>query len=148
MEVLVAENSTILRSRLVRIVQSLPGIKTVYEAENFNQLKRICSQKAPELIVLDLFLPKGKGFEMLSESLKDSKKQQQYVVLLDSYDVVLAARAKELGALAVYAKSDNLLALLLKLNYRLRPMSTDVCDQRFKTLEFTESSQSRIVTHN
>lgn len=147
MEVLVAESSTILRSRLVRIVQSLPGIKTVYEAENFNQLERICSQKAPELIVLDLFLPEGKGFEMLSESLKDSK-QQQYVVLLDSYDDVLAARAKELGALAVYAKSDNLLALLLKLNYRLRPKPTDVYDQRFKALEITESSQSRIVTHN
>ncbi|MGJ8689389.1 MAG: response regulator [Gammaproteobacteria bacterium] len=147
MEVLVAESSTILRSRLVRIVQSLPGIKTVFEAENFSQLERIGSQKAPELIVLDLFLPEGKGFEMLTELLKDPK-QQQYVVLLDSYDDVLAARAKKLGALAVYAKSDNLLALLLKLNYRLRPKPTDVYDQSIEALEFTESSQSRIVTHN
>lgn len=147
MKVLVAESSSILRSRLVRIVRSLPGIKFVYEAGNFDELKRICSQKLPELIVLDLFLPEGKGFDMLSETLNEYK-HCQIVVLLDSYEDVLAARAKKLGALAVYAKSDNLLEQMLKLNYSFQPKPVDDHNKSLNALKFTESSQSRIVTHN
>jgi len=147
MKVLVAESSSILRSRLVRIVQSLPGTDFVYEAENFNELKRICSQKLPELIVLDLFLPEGKGFDMLTKT-RNEYKHCQIVVLLDSYEDVLAARATKMGALAVYAKSDNLLAQMLKLNYSFQPKPVDDHDQGLNALKFTESSQSRIVTHN
>lgn len=147
MKVLIAENSLPLRSSLVRVVRSLPGYKDIYEAENYHRLRRICTKKTPDLIVMDLFLTGGTGFAMIGEALALCR-NCQLVVLLDDYDDSLAERVRKEGAHAVFSKSDHLLASMLKLNSSLQAERSTTHDQHFNVLEFIEFSQSCTVTHN
>lgn len=85
-------------------------------------LRMIKNNPLPDLVILDLILPKKSGLEMLEEIRKDLKTHNLPVAILTNIDdPQMVQRAMELGVVAY----------LLKVNYEV----SDIVDRLVKILE-------------
>ena len=79
----------------------------VLQAEDGETALSIATSKIPDLILLDIILPKMDGMTMLKELRKDKKGSQIPVILLTNLDYsVGVAKAMEAGAYDYLVKTD------------------------------------------
>jgi DNA-binding NarL/FixJ family response regulator len=65
MKLFVAEDSSMIRERIVRMLTNMPNVQVVGEAaDGVEALNRIPESK-PDLVILDLQMPKANGLEIL-----------------------------------------------------------------------------------
>ena len=63
--VLVVDDEPLARRRAVRLAQQLPWVDEVEQAGNVAQAAEWLAQSAPDIILLDIRMPGGSGFELL-----------------------------------------------------------------------------------
>lgn len=94
--------SSLLRSRLER-----EGIRVLY-AENGEAALEILRNERPDLILLDIILPKKSGFEVLEEIKQNPLLQNSPVIIISCLgqesDI---SRGKELGAIEYFVKAQT-----------------------------------------
>lgn len=120
MKTLIIDDEKLARSLLKSFLSEIPGIEVIGEAENgFDGLKKINELK-PDLIFLDIQMPKINGFEMLELIDKIEKPQVIFSTAYDEY----AIKAFEQNAV----------------DYLLKPFSEDRLLQAVNKVQQTEMS--------
>lgn len=97
MNVFIADDSPLLRERLVKMLSELPGVKVVGEAEDVPQSISKIPEVAPDVVVLDIRMPGGSGIDVLSHIKKVLP--DVVVIILTNYPLSqYRKKCMELGA--------------------------------------------------
>jgi twitching motility two-component system response regulator PilH len=122
MRILLAEDSGFMRVALERLlVKAGHQVATVSDG---HQAVQISTGNVPELIVLDMMLPKLSGLEVLEVLKRNSATKHIPVIVLTSLSQKNEAKLLQAGAAAYLTKSDKLLesdSILLGLVSTLGP---------------------------
>jgi len=103
-KVLVVEDDIFLAQLLTNRIEKV-GVKVVRAADGEEGLKMLKSEK-PDLVLLDLILPKKSGFELLEDMRSDPTMQGTPVIIVSNLgqesDV---QKGKDLGAVEYFVKA-------------------------------------------
>ncbi|MBI2035193.1 MAG: response regulator [Candidatus Liptonbacteria bacterium] len=101
--------SSLLKSRL-----SKEGFALIYAADGEEALA-LAQKEKPDLVLLDLILPKKSGFEVLEVMRLDPRLEKTPIMIVSNLgqdsDMV---RGRELGAIAYFIKAKTSIDLLVK----------------------------------
>ena len=67
LDVVVADDSPLVRTHLVALLSSIDRIRVVGEAESAGELLGLVDRLAPQVVVLDISMPGGNGIEALQQ---------------------------------------------------------------------------------
>ncbi len=93
MKTVIVEDSRLARVELLELLKAHPKIQVVAQAENCEQALALIAQHNPELLLLDINLPDGSGFDILEQL-----EQVPEVIFTTAYDE-FAIQAFEVNAL-------------------------------------------------
>lgn len=65
MRILIADDSVIVRERLISLLADLQGIEVIGQAEDAIEARSLAAKLKPDVAILDLRMPKGSGAEVL-----------------------------------------------------------------------------------
>lgn len=65
MKLFVADDSSIIRERILRLLTNIPNAQVVGQAADGVETLRGIPETSPDLVILDLKMPKGDGLEIL-----------------------------------------------------------------------------------
>ena len=80
--VLVIEDEPLARQRLVRLLRAAPGEREVLEAENGPEALRQIAQAKPDVVFLDVMMPKLNGYQVCEHIKQDPELKGTYVIML------------------------------------------------------------------
>ena len=83
---LIIDDEPLARRRLQRALAQLAGVEIVGEAGNIREASAIIAEEAPNLLLLDIQMPNGSGFDLLSE-LAEPVPAVIFVTAFDHYAV-------------------------------------------------------------
>ena len=83
MKIFIADDSAVLRERLVEMLSELPGIEIVGYAQDVPEALTSIKKLNPDVVILDIRMPGGSGIDVLQEIKKD--KQAPVVIILTNY---------------------------------------------------------------
>jgi len=101
--VLIADDHPIFRAGLRKLLEAEPGFRVVGESADGEQTVRLARQLKPEILLLDIRMPKLSGLEVLRE-LKASENPVRTVVLATSMEKDQIVEALQLGARGIVLK--------------------------------------------
>ncbi len=103
-KVLVVEDDPFL-SNLLKLRLEKEQMEVISAKDGENALKKI-SETSPDLVLLDLILPKKSGFEVLQNiSLDPSLKDKPVIIISNLGQTSDIEKAKELGAIEYFIKA-------------------------------------------
>ena len=105
LHVLVVDDSAVNRKMIANILEDIPGVTSVQLASDGAEALRAIGDRAPDLITLDLEMPRLDGFKFLS--LLMEKNATPVVIVSGHSQRENVFRALELGALDFIAKPVN-----------------------------------------
>lgn len=118
--ILIVEDDRALQSALVEIL-SQEGYETISAFDGEDGLQKVGVEK-PDLILLDLILPKKDGFEVLAEIKKGTDKNIPVLILTNLEEIENVQKALDLGAKTFMVKSDfSLRDIIEKIKENLSP---------------------------
>ena len=128
--IFIAEDHTILREGLKAILTSNTELEVVGEAEDGREAIRGVDKHKPDLLILDLTMPRMNGLEAIKEIKKISPKTRIMILTIhDTEEYIFPAlKAGADGYLLKYAHQDELLTgvkMLLEGNSYLTPGISD-----------------------
>ena len=65
MRILIADDSAVVRARLISLLADLRGIEVVGQAEDAIEARNLAEKLRPDVAILDLRMPKGSGADVL-----------------------------------------------------------------------------------
>ena len=83
MKVFIADDSGVVRERLKEMLSELPGIEIVGQAENGAQATKLIEELSPDVVILDIRMPKGNGINVLENIKGDNP--TLIVIMLTNY---------------------------------------------------------------
>lgn len=129
LQTLIIEDEELARNLIRSYLKDLPDIELIGECENgFDGLKAI-NEKKPDLVFLDIQMPKITGFEMIE--LLDFKPQIIFTTAYDQY----ALKAFELNAVDYLLKpfsKDRMIAAIDKVKHRI--LNEEKMDEKLEEL--------------
>ena len=102
--VLLADDHTVVREGVRRILESDPRISVVGEASNGQEAVALAASLKPDVLILDVSMPRKSGLEALRE-LAANNGHMRTVIFTASIDRVGMLTAVQLGARGVVLKS-------------------------------------------
>ncbi len=110
MKVIIADDSKILRERIISMLSTIPGVEIVAEAENSHEAMKYIEKLKPDVLILDIRMPNGNGIEVL-KSIKQ-KKLSLIKIILTNYPLQqYKVKCFELGADYFFDKATEFEAL-------------------------------------
>ena len=104
MDVVVIDDSQIIRDRLTELLSDLEDVQVIGEAENALDGTRIVREMAPEVVILDIKMPLGSGLDVLRNISKSNP--ETIVIVLTNYPYEqYRTKCFELGARYFFDKS-------------------------------------------
>jgi DNA-binding NarL/FixJ family response regulator len=104
--VVIADDHAVLRESLAALLSSQPEFMVEGWASNGQETLTLVQEHHPDVLVLDLFMPEGDGFEVL-RTLDRAGSRVAAVVLTGSESQLDYAQAVKLGARGLVLKSDG-----------------------------------------
>jgi DNA-binding NarL/FixJ family response regulator len=123
MRLLIADDSEILRSRLVDLLSEVEGVKLVGEVRESNETIEAVGRLNPDIVILDIRMPGGDGILALEE-IKRKPKPPIVIMFTNHPYLQYRKRCMDAGADFFFYKStefEALLALLKKLVRKVDP---------------------------
>lgn len=140
--VMVADDHKIVRLGLAALLETEEDLEFVGEAEDGVQTLRIAGETQPDVIVMDLLMPKKDGVEATREVL--AQLPETKILILTSYgtsnDVALALEAGASGALMKTADDAQIAAVIRKLAAGERYVSPEIKTSLMKAPAIPELS--------
>ncbi|OGX10767.1 MAG: hypothetical protein A3K11_02370 [Nitrospirae bacterium RIFCSPLOWO2_12_FULL_63_8] len=84
MRILIADDSVVVRERLINLLVSLDGIDVVDQAEDAIEARILAEKLRPDVVILDLRMPNGSGADVLHD-IKKNLKPAPKVIMLTNY---------------------------------------------------------------
>lgn len=109
-DIIIAEDDPVLRNLYVKKF-SVAGY-SIRTAENGEEAIKLLTERAPEVLVLDIHMPKMDGFQVLERLDKDTR-PFPVIMLTNFADEKTKQRGKELGADDYFVKKDMTIRSLL-----------------------------------
>jgi DNA-binding NarL/FixJ family response regulator len=97
LRVLLVDDSAKVRRKLSALLSALPEIEIIGEAQDGLEAIDVAGKLLPDLIVLDLRMPKLNGFEVL-KAVKKERRECMVIVFSAIADDVCRQKCLELGA--------------------------------------------------
>ena len=104
MQVFIVEDSPLVRARLVDMLESLPGASVVGEAACADAAIRDILSSRPDLVLLDISLAEGSGFDVLRAVCRQAPEIDFYILSNFTADPYREL-AERLGAREFFDKS-------------------------------------------
>lgn len=104
--IVIADDHTVLRESLTALLQSQPDFKVLGTAANGEEAVHLVQRYNPQVLVLDLFMPKSDGFEVL-RTLERAGNRVASVVLTGSESQNDYVQVVRLGARGLVLKADD-----------------------------------------
>ena len=115
-DILIGEDDAVLRS-LYEKKFALEGFGS-RAASDGEEVLRMLREKAPDILLLDIHMPKADGFQVLKEFPRGTRKFP--VIMLTNFDQAeFKLRAMELGADDYFVKKDMTMRTLVEMVKRL-----------------------------
>ncbi|MBZ5513349.1 MAG: response regulator transcription factor [Acidobacteriia bacterium] len=111
--ILIADDHQIYRIGLRRVFESEAGFQVVGEAADGEQAIRLAKQLKPEILLLDLAMPRRTGLEALRE-LSAAAIPMRVIVLTAAIEPPQVVEALQLGARGIVLKSVGAAQMLIK----------------------------------
>ena len=105
--VFLVEDSPMLRERLQGILGSIAGAQTVGHAGRVNEAIEAILAARPDLVVLDIQLEDGSGFEVM-RAVRATLPQTRFYVLTNFANEAYRRKAESLGARGFFDKSNDI----------------------------------------
>ena len=83
MKVLIADDSALVRERLMTMLSELNGIEIISEARDGQEALDTIQTLCPDVVILDIRMPKGNGIDVLKYI--DKNKPSCMVIMLTNY---------------------------------------------------------------
>jgi DNA-binding NarL/FixJ family response regulator len=103
--IVIADDHAVLRESLAALFQTQSDFAVVGKAANGSQALHLARTRPPDVLVLDLFMPAGNGFEVL-RTLDRAGSRVAALVLTGSDNQLDYAQAVRLGARGLVLKAD------------------------------------------
>ena len=104
MKLLIADDSSMLRQRLIEMFSSFDNIEIIGEAQNTAQAIEFTRQLKPDVLILDIRMPEKGGIEVLEQIKQD--KNSPIVIIYTNYPYPqYRKKCKESGAKYFFNKS-------------------------------------------
>lgn len=104
--IVIADDHTVLRESLAALLSTQADFSVEGRAANGQETLAIVKEQTPDVLVLDLFMPEGDGFEVL-RTLDRAGSRVSAVVLTGSDSELDYAQVVKLGARGLVLKSDG-----------------------------------------
>lgn len=111
MKVLIADDSKILQERLYGLIEECEFVTGIEQAFNTIDAKDIIQKKKIDIVISDIRMPGGGGFDLL-EYIRIYHKGIKVILITNYPYPQYSAKAKELGAEYFLSKSDELEELI------------------------------------
>ena len=122
MKVLIVDDHAVVRHGLKSAIES-HGYKVVAEAGSINEAQAFLAQTNPDAIIVDINLPDGSGFDLVTWSRKVSPTTAIVVLTLNEGEEYVRA-ARSAGANAFIVKSAPLSDLIAALDFAMSSPSS------------------------
>ena len=107
MKLLIADDSEMLRSRLIEMLSHIPGIEIVGEVENGVDAVVFADRLKPDVIILDIRMPNADGILAL-ESIRQSNSISKIIILTNYPYPQYKQKCLEAGADYFFSKSEEI----------------------------------------
>ncbi len=104
--VLVVDGIALTRFAMRSILDLHPLVEVVDEAKDAPEARRLCAEIKPDLVVLDLRLPRGDGLDLLRD-LRNLHSPVKLLVCSEEEDLTMVRRAFRAGAGGYVSKCDE-----------------------------------------
>ena len=101
--VLLADDSQAIRQILQRLFSAMPQFKVVAEAEDGSQALELIGKLHPDLVILDIRMPRLTGLEIL-QKLKERSSRCKVLVFSQYSEEAYRRKCQELGAAGFFDK--------------------------------------------
>ena len=106
MIIVIADDSSLLRDRIKRLLNSINNNFVVYEAENGVEAFQLIREKEPDLAILDIRMPEMNGIEVLKK-IKELKMKTKICILTNYPYPQYKKRCLEAGADYFLSKTEE-----------------------------------------
>jgi len=127
MRILIADDSTLVRNSLKKLLLSLDNSLQIGESTNIQQTLKIFQKLNADLIILDIRMPDGNGIEAL-KIIKKQKPEQKVMIFTNYPNALNRAKCKAAGAEYFFDKSvdfEQLYETVKKLNDAIKEKADD-----------------------
>ena len=131
MKILIADDHSLLREGLKKIVKDIPAVTAVDEAADGREALTRIRENDYDLLILDISMPSLSGLDVL-QSMKDSGIECRSLILSLHPEDVYASRAFKLGSVGYISKSasfEEIRAAVLKVTAGGRYVSAQLAEQ-------------------
>ena len=84
MRVIIADDSEILRSRLVEMLNEIKGIEVIAEAKDSREAVEAIRAHHPDVVIIDIRMPGNDGIVAI-ETIKKGKKNKPKIIVFTNY---------------------------------------------------------------
>jgi len=121
MRVIIADDSEILRSRLIEMLTEIEGIEIVAEAKDTKEAIETTRAHHPDVLIMDIRMPGDDGIVAI-EAIKKGKRNKPKIIVFTNYPYLqYRKRCMEAGADFFFYKAlefEKLMALIKELARR------------------------------
>jgi len=121
-KVLIADDSHIVRERLVSLLSDLPGVDIVAEAQTAFEAIQSIRRLKPAVVILDISMPGGSGIQVL-ETIRKEKPVPLIIMLTNFTHEPYRQRCFKLGADYFFDKSTEFEKVKDVLENRVPPVT-------------------------
>ncbi len=107
---LIIDDSLLVGKRLIELIKPISSIKIIGQATTAKQGIEFCKTQKPDIVLLDVSLPDGKGLDVLLQ-LKKIKEETEVIILSNSAGTIVENKFNAAGANYFLDKTQDFMLL-------------------------------------
>ncbi len=116
MKILIVEDAPAIRENLKKFISDIKDFKVSGEAEDSSTAIKLINETNPDIIILDVELKTGTGFDVLKFVKGKSYKNNPVVIMFSNYIKTYSDKAEKYKADYIFDKTNEIDKLLSTLN--------------------------------
>jgi len=143
MNILIVDGSALVCERLIKMLSELKNIKIISQARNTLEAIQVRKKINPDVVILDIRLPDGSGFDVLQD-IKKSSVRTVVIILTNFTYPIYQRKCMELGAKFFFNKSTDFDKIPEILKQLIRDSETGKSACLNKRLETVNTKKKKI----